>query len=117
MTKLPLDTGDAAAFAQLQAELPPRKASQEKDKDDSDSSDSESDDGSVSAQSVRFSLADVAASLMRVSRDEFVQVGLNTCMERNTQLIQCLEGEARVLLVKLLLNGNDCDRSWAARSP
>ena len=31
--------------------------------------------GGVSAQSVRFSLVDVAASLMKVSKQEFVQAG------------------------------------------
>lgn len=80
-------------------ELAPKKSSgAAKDKDDSDSSDSESDEGGVTPQSVRYSLVDVVASLMKVSREEFVQVGLTMHME---------------LLKHLLNNGNECDRSLA----
>lgn len=84
--------------ADTAAELAPKKKSQGKNKDDSESSESDSDDGGVSPQSVRFSLVDVAASLMKVSKEEFVQVGLPMYME---------------LLQALLNKGNDCDKSLA----
>ncbi|CAE7353258.1 IPO5 [Symbiodinium pilosum] len=79
------------------AEAAPKKKSEGK-AHDSDEEESDSEEGSVSRQSVRFSLVDVAGALMRASREEFAEVGLTVFME---------------LVRRLLQNGSDSERSLA----
>lgn len=55
------------------------KTGHQKD-DDDDSSDSSSEDDGATRQSVRFALADMVGSLMRVCRTEFAEVGLQAIM-------------------------------------
>jgi len=69
------------------AEAAPKKKNQGK-VDDSDEEESDSDEGSVSRQSVRFSLVDVAGALMRASREEFAEVGLSIFMGLVRDLLQ-----------------------------
>jgi len=78
----------------------PRKKSQGKalKVDDSDDDESDSEEGSVSRQSVRFSIVDVVGALMRASREEFAEVGLPAFME---------------LVRSLLQSGSDSERSLA----
>eukprot|EP00913_Durusdinium_trenchii_P034525 g32299.t1 len=81
-----------------QAELPPRKRGQGKNKGSDSESDSDSTDGGVCGQTVRFGLVDVFASLMQMSPEHFLEVGLPLDME---------------LMKALLQKPNDADRSLA----
>ncbi|CAE7616580.1 IPO5 [Symbiodinium natans] len=80
------------------AESAPKKKNQGKVDDSDEEKEESSEEGSVSRQSVRFSLVDVAGALMRASREEFAEVGLSIFME---------------LVRALLQNGSDSERSLA----
>mmetsp|Transcript_38512 Transcript_38512/g.111060 ORF Transcript_38512/g.111060 Transcript_38512/m.111060 type:complete len:464 (-) Transcript_38512:40-1431(-) len=61
--------------------------------DDSDCEKDLEDEAPVSAQSVRFSLCDVAGALMRANRDDFCEVALPTFMELVKSLVRADRSE------------------------